>query len=362
MGIRVSGPTVGREEIDAVARVIRSGRLTNGEEIEAFERELARDLTHTAFVLAVSSGTAALELSLESIGVGPGDEVITPAFTFGATAAAVIRRGATVRFADVGDDLTIDVGSVSSLITDRTAAIIPVHLFGLPADVDALTAFGSPVVEDGAQAAGATLRGRPVGSLGSAGCFSFYPTKNMTTGEGGAIATDDPILASRVRLLRNHGMESRYDYKIPGTNLRMDEIAAAIGRIQLRRLPAFLEIRRSIAARYSAAFDGIDWLRVPRIDSDRTHAWNYFCVRVDPKVGRDALSESLEKQGVSTAVHYPAALCDVPAFRDHPLVAAKADCPNARRTAQEVLALPMHAHLTDEDAEKVIAAVAGYSP
>ena len=355
-------PHLGPEEAAAVTRVLGSGQLANGPETQTFEAEMATDLAGAAYVVAVSSGTTALELALEAMDVGPGTEVITTPFTFAATVNAALRCGANVRFADITDDYTIDPDAVGRQISSRTAVVLPVHLYGLPADMLGLAAHGIPLLEDAAQAHLARLDGSLVGGLGTASCFSFYPTKNMTTGEGGAVATDDEAIANRVRALRNQGMQAQYQYVEVGTNARMSELQAAIGRVQLRRLPGFVEARRKNAGRYLVDLADLDWLRLPLVPEGRTHGWNQFTVEVNPETTRQDVLTHLDGRGVPTAVYYPALLSDLPLYRDHPLVDATTDCPRARAATASVFSLPIHPDLRDTDLDRVVEALLDFRP
>jgi perosamine synthetase len=353
LDVPLSVPYVGDEELAAVRRVLESGQLAQGPEVEAFEEELARDLTGAGEAVAVASGTAALELALEALGVSDGDEVVTTPFTFAATANAAIRRGARLRFADVDDDMLIDPKAVAALITDRTRAIIPVHLFGLAADVTRLGILGVPVVEDAAQAHGARLRDNAVGCLGEAGCFSFYPTKNMTTGEGGAVTTTDHSLAERIRILRNQGMKGRYEYLAVGTNRRMTDIQAAMGRVQLQKLAALTAGRRRVASWLNEALSGLDGLQLPREPNDRVHVYNQYTVLVAPEIERDRVVERLHAGGIGCAVYYPHVLADVDLYRDHPLVDSSAPLDRARDAARRVISLPVHPGVTERDVQAI---------
>lgn len=361
-GFQFSVPHLRCEEQEAASRVLSSGQLATGPETAAFEAEMATGLAGTTHAVAVSSGTTALELALQAMDVGPGAEVVTTPFTFAATVNAVLRCGASVRFADITDDYTIDPGAVAERLSARTALILPVHLYGLPADMVALCAHGIPVLEDAAQAHLGRLGDKAVGALGLASCFSFYPTKNMTTGEGGAVTTDDERIAERVRVLRNQGMHGRYQYLEVGTNARMSEVQAAIGRVQLKRLPRLVEARRENATRYLVELAGLDWLRLPTVPDGRTHAWNQFTVQVNHGISRDDVVAHLARQGVPTAVYYPALIPDLPLYRDHPLVDTGADCPRARASATSVFSLPVHPDLRQTDLERTVGALADFRP
>jgi dTDP-4-amino-4,6-dideoxygalactose transaminase len=352
MDVAIGSTSIGDEERVAVERVLRSGQLAQGDEVAAFEAEIARDLSATQRAVAVASGTAALELALQAIGIGPGDEVVTTPFTFAATASAVLRRGARVVFADVGDDLTLDPESVAAVATKRTRLIVPVHLYGLPADVDALGDI-APVLEDAAQAHLAELRGRRAGGLGVAGCFSFYASKNMTTGEGGAVTTNDTGLADRIAMLRNHGMAGRYEYLTVATNLRMTEMAAAIGRVQLQKLPRMTELRRRNAHLLTTALADLPSVRLPIVPPDRLHAWHQFTIRLDPSIDRGSVVEKMTANGVEARVYYPEILADAPAFRWHPCVDVSAPLDVARSAAKSVLSLPVHPGVSDVDVARI---------
>lgn len=352
--IALSAPQVCDEEIDRVVQVLRSGRLAQGAEVEAFETEFA-DLVDGRHCVAVSSGTAALLLSLLALGIGRGDEVIAPSFTFGGTINPVALVGATPVFADI-DPVTycLDPGHVRSLITPRTRAILPVHLFGHPAAMPELLALarrhGLAVVEDAAQAVAATLAAHPVGAFGDTACFSFYPTKNMHTIEGGMIATADSGLAQRLRMLRNQGMSTPYRYEIVGLNARMSEVSAAIGRVQLRRLAAVTATRRANAARLSAALaTGRAPVVPPVAAAGAGHVFHQYVVRVPS--GRDLLARRLADAGITTAVHYRAPVHRSPAHRQ------PVSLPQTDLAAGQVLSLPVHPGLSDRDLDRVAAAV-----
>lgn len=355
-------PHLRAEETAAASRVLASGQLANGPETRAFEAEMATTLAGTTHAVAVSSGTTALELALEAMGAGPGTEVVTTPFTFAATVNAALRCGATVRFADIADDYTIDPAAVAQQVSPRTAVILPVHLYGLPADMDTLATHDIPLLEDAAQAHLARVGDSMVGGLGTASCFSFYPTKNMTTGEGGAVATNDEGIAERVRALRNQGMQAQYEYVAVGTNARMSELQAAIGRVQLQRLAGFVEARRKNAGRYLVDLADLDWLRLPPVPEGRVHSWNQFTLEVGPGVSRGDVIVHLASRGVPTAVYYPALLPDLPLYRDHPLVDAGTDCSRARAATASVFSLPVHPDLRDSDLDRTVEALVDFRP
>jgi perosamine synthetase len=352
--IPVAAPRMDEADIAAAVRVLRSGRLVQGREVAAFEDEFSA-IAGGRYCVAVSSGTSALWLTLLALGIGPADEVIIPSFTF--AAAAVRLTGARPVFADIDpDSYCIDPAAATAAITPRTAAMILVHLFGHPAALGPLGDIAQhrqlALIEDAAQAHGASLNGTPAGAAGTAGCWSFYPTKNMQSIEGGLIATADPQLARRLRLLRNQGMEHRYQYEIAGTNARMSDVNAAIARSQLRRLAAANEARRANAAALTANLSGLPGLALPAVPAGAVHAWNQYTIRVRPGLGeRDAFAGDLSRAGVSTAVYYPVPLHRSPAYTtaDH--------LPCTDTAAGQVLSLPVHPGLTDAQLDHIITAI-----
>ena len=351
--LRIAQPVLGDEERAAVDRVLASGQLAQGPEVEAFEGELARGLAGTREAVAVSSGSAALDLSILALGFGKGDEIVTTPFTFAATVNAALRARVRVRFADVGDDYNLDPEAAAAAVTERTALLVPVHLYGLPANVSALTALRVPVLEDAAQAHLATVDGRKVGGLGVAACFSFYASKNMTTGEGGAVTTDDIDLASRVRILRNQGMRGAYDYSTIGGNARMTDIAAAIGRVQLRRLPEWTAARRRTAALYLDALAGIEGICLPVPPEGVEPAWHVFTVRLDQDLDRELVLTELGRDGIQARPYYRMVLADAEPYRDHPLVDATMPLDRARAAARGVVSLPVHQGVDADAVERV---------
>jgi len=354
-----------REEIlAAIARVADSQRFIMGPEVAALEDELARMLG-IEHAVAVSSGTDALLLALMALDIKAGDEVITPTYSFFATAGAVARLGATPVLVDV-DEVTfnVDPGEVAAAITSRTRAIIPVHLFGLSADLDPIVAVaarhGIPVVEDAAQAIGATYKSRPVGGIGACGCFSFFPSKNLGAfGDAGLFTTNDAALAKRARLLRTHGMEPKYYHHLIGGNFRMDALQAAVLRVKAPHLAAWTEGRRRNAHRYLQLFReaGIaDRVTLPVEVPDRLHIFNQFVIRIPE---RDALRHHLDAAGISTEIYYPVPFHLQPCFAY--LGYKPGRFPRSERAANTSLALPVYGELTDAQLQSVVGAVAAFA-
>jgi dTDP-4-amino-4,6-dideoxygalactose transaminase len=284
--------------------------------------------------------------------------VVTTPLTFAATLNAIIEAGATARFVDVElEDFGLDVAQLGSAIRDRTRAVMPVHLYGLPCRMDEIETVarerGLRVVEDAAQALGATVRGRPVGSY-DVGCFSLYATKNVTAGEGGMITTDDAELAGRVRELRNQGMRARYEYVRPGHNFRLTELQAAVAIPQLGRIEAINDARRRNARALTEGLDGIRGLVPPAVPADRTHVFHQYTVRVteDARLTRDELATELGRAGIGTGVYYPKLVFDFDCYRSHPQVVVS-PLPRAECAAREVLSLPVHPHVASADVERI---------
>jgi dTDP-4-amino-4,6-dideoxygalactose transaminase len=353
-----------RDEIlAAVTRVCDSQRYIMGPEVEALERELAR-LLEVEHAVAVSSGTDALLLALMTLGVGRGDDVITPAYSFFATAGVIVRVGARPVFVDVEPStFNIDQSQLQAAITPRTKAIIPVHLFGLSADLDPIldqaSRAGVPVIEDAAQAIGATYKGRQVGGRGTLGCFSFFPSKNLgAIGEAGLLTSNDAGLARRARLLRVHGMEPKYYHHAVGGNFRMDELQAAVLRVKAPHLAAWTEARRLNASRYGRMFETaglLERVTLPTEPRDRRHIFNQFVIRTPD---RDALKRHLDSRGVGNEIYYPVPFHLQPCFAD--LGYARGAFPNAERAASESLAIPIYGELTTEQQSTVVNAVAEF--
>ena len=349
--IPAARPEIGQDEIDAVVRVLRSGSVVQGPEVADFEQEFGKLVDGRACV-AVNSGTSALHLSMLALGIGAGDEVVVPSFSFAATANAVAATGATPVFADIEpDSFCLDADSVAAVLTPRTVAIVPVHLFGHPAEMGGLMALarrhGLAMVEDAAQAHGARLGDTPVGAFGDTACFSFYPTKNMHSLEGGMIVTADAQLERKLRLLRNQGMLKQYENEVVGLNNRMTDVAAAVGRVQLAKLDGWTQRRREIAARYDAQ---LSTTRTPPVAASAWHVYHQYTVRIDED--RDAFRERLAQLGVGSGVYYP-----TPIHRLAPFRSAAADLPVTDRAAAQVLSLPVYPLLDDREVDRVIEAV-----
>lgn len=357
--ISIATPTIDGESIAAVTRVLQSGMLAQGPEVKRFEEEFARYLG-TRYAVATSSGTSALHLALLALGVGPGDEVITSPFSFIATGNSILFCGAKPVFADIDSDTyNIDPRLIRQKITPKTKAIMPVHLYGQPSDMDGILSlckeYKLALVEDACQAHGAEYKGRKVGSFGI-GCFSFYPTKNMTTGEGGMLTTDDQAIAEKTRMLRNHGQSQRYRHTRLGYNYRMTDVAAAVGIGQLKRLDEFNDKRIENATFLADRISLVKGLRVPAVATHAKHVFHQFTIRVeeDFKLTRDALQKRLNEQGVGSAVYYPVPIHQQPfyvdlGYRDH--------LPIAERAAREVLSLPVHPRVTAADLQFVVEAL-----
>lgn len=348
-------PIIGDEERAAVDRVLRSGMVAQGPEVAAFEREFSQHFVQGRPVVAVNSGTSGLHLGLLAAGVGPGDEVIVPSFTFAATGNSVALTGATPVFVDIEPDtFSLDPAAVEAAITDRTRGILPVHLYGHPARLRELSAIAEKhsvaLYEDAAQAHGASLDGRPVGTWGEWAMFSLYPTKNMTSGEGGMVSAVDDAFARRVRLLRNQGMERQYENEIVGFNARMTDIHAAIGRVQLTKVDDWTAQRRRNAAFLDANLRGVV---VPPVVDGAVHVYHQYTIRVAED--RDGFVQALkDEHQVGSGVYYPIPNHRLPSLAPY---APGLDLPETERAAREVVSLPVHPSLSQDDLERIVAAV-----
>lgn len=345
-------PIIGDEERAAVDRVLRSGMLAQGPEVKAFEEEFSEHFGLGRACVAVNSGTSGLHLGLLSCGVGPGDEVIVPSFTFAATANSVALTGATPVFADISpDDFTLDPSSVEGSITDKTKAIMPVHLYGHPAKMVELMViaerYGLMLFEDAAQAHGASLNGTPVGAFGHFGMFSLYPTKNMTSGEGGMVSAANEEIERNLRLYRNQGMLQQYHNEVVGLNNRMTDLHAAIGRVQLTKVNAWTKKRQSNAAFLTENLRGVT---TPPVAEGAVHVYHQYTVRVPED--RDGLAAALKDEyNIGSGMFYP-----VPNHRLKPFQ-SPLDLPATEDAAKECLSLPVHPSLSSQDLERIVEAV-----
>lgn len=340
-------------EIDAaIQRVLESGQFVLGEDVAEFEREFAA-YCGVRHAVAVNSGTSALHLALLAAGVGPGDEVITVPFTFVATVSSILYTGARPLFVDIDPiSFTIDVDRIPAAITSRTKAIIPVHLYGQPADMGPILEiagrYGLAVIEDAAQAHGATYHGTRVGALGDIGCFSFYPGKNLGAyGEAGCVTTDNPNWARKLRMMRNWGCEQRYLHQIRGFNYRMEAMQGAVLRVKLRQLDSWNEVRRKCAAAYHKRLSQTG-LILPRTSPNRQHVYHVFAIRA---LQRDELRRRLQEDGIETGIHYPLPIHCQTAYAD--LGYSNGDFPVSERVAKEELSLPIFPELTISELETV---------
>ena len=346
-----------KEEIDAaIARVLQETSFVLGPAVDAFEKAFANYLG-VRFCVGVNSGTAAIQLAVTACGLGVGDEVIVPANTFFASAEAVSTAGATPVFVDADPvSYNIDVSKLEAAITERTRAILPVHLYGQSADLDPIFEIaerrGLVVIEDAAQAHGARYKGRRVGGLGRAGCFSFYPGKNLGAyGEGGAVVTNDAEVARRVRLLRDHGSERKYHHEVVGYNFRLEGIQGAVLGVKLPYLDKWNELRREHAARYNELLRD-STLTLPQEMPYAEHVYHLYVVQTD---NRDALQKTLGEAGVQTGIHYPIPIHRQPAYES--LNYKAGDFPEAESQASRVLSLPMFPELSDEQMKRVAEAI-----
>ncbi len=358
--INISAPVLQDNEIKAVGDVLKSGRLTQGPIVEEFEEAFA-SFIGTEYAIAVNSGTAALHVALLAAGVSEGDEVITTPFSFIATGNAILFCGARPVFVDIDENsFNINPHIIEQKITPRTKALLVVHLFGQPCEMDRITQMCQRhrliLIEDACQAHGAEYQGRKVGSFGI-GCFSFYPTKNMTTGEGGMITTDDKELAEKAKMIRNHGQKERYLHEILGYNYRMADIAAALGICQLKKLPEFNRKRIEHAEFLTREISHIEGLMPPFVAPEVKHVFHQFTIRVTEYFGisRDELKERLKNRGVMTEIYYPLPLHKQPLYQK---LGYDDNLPLSEKAAQEVLSLPVHPGLEEEDLKVIVRALA----
>lgn len=357
--ITIASPIVGDEEIAAVTDVLKSGILAQGPKVAELEKVFA-DYCGVKYVAAVSSGTAAIHAALYAAGVGPGDEVITVPFSFIATVNPIIKLGATPKFVDIDPKTyNMDVKKLKRSITNKTKVIMPVHLYGQPADMDEIMkiakAHGLLVVEDAAQAVGATYKGKKTGALGDIGCFSLYATKNIMCGEGGLITTDSEEFITAIRQFRQHGMSGVYQYEGLGYNYRMTDIQAAIAIEQLKKADGFNAKRQKNAKALAEKLQHNKKLELPKELDDRSHVYHQFTVRLKDAIpSRDKIVEAFKKKGVGVGVYYPQALHTIPHIAKHGF--SLKDFPASLSAAASVLSLPIHPNLTDADLDTIAAA------
>jgi perosamine synthetase len=356
--IPAAKPIIGADERAAVDRVLLSGMIAQGPEVKAFEVEFADQMVAGRQCVAVNSGTSGLHLGLLAAGIGAGDEVIVPSFTFAATGNSVALTGATPVFADIEPDyFCLDPASVRASISERTKAIMPVHLYGHPAAMVELRAiadeFDLMLFEDAAQAHGAALKGTPVGAFGDFAMFSLYPTKNMTSGEGGMVSCATDEIARNVRLLRNQGMEVQYANELVGFNARMTDIHAAIGRVQLTKVGAWTKQRKANATFLNEAFASVEGIVAPPTAEGAEHVYHQYTVRVAGD--RDGIVKAMrEEYGVGSGVYYPIPNHRLPSLAHF---ASGLDLPETENAAREVISLPVHPSLSPSDLDRIVTAV-----
>lgn len=351
----IARPIISTEEILAVTSVLESGILAQGKKVEEFEQAFS-EFIGTKYAVAVSSGTAALHIALLAHGIGPGDEVITTPFSFVATANSILLCGAKPVFADIEEDFfAIDPESIREKISKRTKAIMPVHLYGHPADMKSIAGLaqehGLIIVEDACQAHGATFNVQKVGSFGT-GCFSFYPTKNMTTGEGGMITTDSADIAKRARMIRNHGSSQRYCCEILGMNMRLSELGAALGLVQLGRLPTNNQKRKDNAAYLSQKLCGILGIELPKVRQGCQHVFHQYTIRIteESAINRDELIAALKEKEIGHGIYYPLPIHKQPLYRK---LGYNDILPVSGKMARQVMSLPIHPGITKKDLDYI---------
>ncbi|MGB9777914.1 MAG: DegT/DnrJ/EryC1/StrS family aminotransferase [Candidatus Bathyarchaeales archaeon] len=361
--IPINAPQIGKEEMDAVIKVLKSGILTHGlgagPMVTKFEKAYAK-FVEAKEAIAVNSGTAALHLAVAAAGIKPGDEVILPSFTFVATAEAILTVGAKPVFVDINSETyTISAEKIEEVITKKTRAIIPVDLYGLSADMKPIKEIaekhGLKIVEDAAQAHGAYYMGKPPGTHADVACWSFYASKNMTTGEGGMITTNDEELAEKIRLMRSHGEVKKYKSIMLGYNYRMPEIEAAIGYVQLKKLPEFLAKRRENAERLTKKLNGAKELGLPKEPKGYRHSWYLFTIRLKnaKKKERDKIVEELKRKGIGAEVYYSNPIHLMPFYKKF----GKRKLSETEKAAEQVFSLPVHPGVTAEQIEFIGEAV-----
>jgi dTDP-4-amino-4,6-dideoxygalactose transaminase len=356
--ILVAKPQIDEAEIEAVSEVLRSGMIAQGQRVADFEQAFA-EYNGVDHAVAVNSGTAALHAALLANGIGKGDEVITSPFSFVATANSVLFTGATPVFADIEPEAFIlDPGLVAEKITPRTKAIMPVHLYGHPADMDAMRDLAEDkhllLIEDACQSHGATFRGKKVGSFGT-GAFSFYPTKNMTTSEGGMLTTNSREVAEKARMVRAHGSAQRYLHEMLGFNLRMTDICAAIGLVQLQKLDGYTAKRQQNAGKLTKGLQGTENIVCPTVKEGCSHVFHQYTIRTEK---RDELAAYLNSRGIGTGIHYPIPIHRQPYYQE---LGYTDSMPISEKASREVLSLPVHPQLAEGDLDLIISTIKEWS-
>jgi len=350
--ILIAKPMVGDEEKKAVLDVLDSGMLAQGKKVKEFEEKFA-EYIGAKYAVATSSGTTALHLALLASGVKSGDEVITTPFTFISTATPILFCNAKPVFADINPGtFNIDPEKIEKMVTSKTKVVLPVHLYGQSCEMDRIMEIADKhnliVIEDACQAHGAEYKGKKVGGIGDAGCFSFYPTKNMTTGEGGMVTTTDEELAEEIRMLRDHGQKERYNYVMVGYNFRMTDIAAAVGIEQLKKLDKFNEKRRGNAGFLSEQLNGV--VEIPYLLHGVRHVFHQYTIKIEK---REMLKENLKKDGIGFGIYYPKPLHFYEPLKSY----VNNDLKNAENVCEKVLSLPVHPGLSEANLERIVCSV-----
>lgn len=357
--IPIAKPSIAQEEMEAVKSVLMTGNIAQSIKVDEFEKQFA-DYIGTDYAISTSNGTTALHVALLSNGIGKGNEVITTSFTFVATANSVLFTGAKPVFVDIDPhSFNLDPSLIEDKITKKTKAIMPVHLYGQAADLKAINDICQDhnliLIEDAAQAHGAKFDGKKLGSFGT-GCFSFYPTKNMTTSEGGMITTNDKSVYEKARKFRNHGQEKRYYYDALGFNFRMTDICAAIGICQLNKLDGFNKIRQKNAEYYSKKLSKLDYLECPKTAPNKEHVFHQYTLRIQDG-RRDEVIQGLEKAGIGYGIYYPMPLHKQPLYIE---LGYKDKLKETEKAAEEVISIPVHPLLTKEEIEHIVSFFEGF--
>ncbi len=352
--IPIAKPLIGKEEEAAILEVIASGYLVQGPRVKKLEEKFA-ELCGVKYAVATSSGTTALHIAVLANGIRPSDEVITSPFSFIASANCVLYAGAKPVFVDIEQDyFTLDPSKIEERITEKTKAILPIHLYGQACEMDSIIEIAQKhnltIIEDACQAHGASYKGQPVGSYGTA-CYSLYATKNMTTVEGGMIVTDDEEIAERARLLRHHGSPKTYEHVILGYNMRMTDLVASIGLVQIEKLQKWNTLRQKNAAYLSKGLSKINGIVTPKIREGANHVFHQYTIRIP---NRDEAAQRLKEMGIGVGVHYPTPIHHQPLYRD---LGYTDSLPVAEAASQEVLSLPVHPSLTQDDLDKIIESI-----